>query len=247
MWYADARMAEQLLSRRPEKVRATTKVEPVPLRGMQSWTSRPVMLVAVAVAGAVLGHLLSQIAAHWLADRPTTPSALRPLAAHGERGAPLSVASSAADRMMEIERALDSRDFTLALLLTEEALLAFPGDTQFLAKRQRAEDELHNRFRYQTFQGAVSRQNYAAAMALFNEIPADSVMKFKATQDLRPVRDQYITEQLAAAQAAAKLGQCTEARTYAQAVLNLDSGNQDALTLSNQCGNNKPPPPEAYE
>jgi hypothetical protein len=136
---------------------------------------------------------------------------------------------------MEIDQALQSRDFGAALLFAEEGLRLYPGDGQFNAKRQRAEDEIQNRFRFQALQAALTRQNFSAAMALFDEIQADSAFKSKATQELGSAREQYIAEQLRDGQAAAKLAQWAEAKTSAQAVLTLDSGNAAARTLLADC------------
>jgi hypothetical protein len=224
-------MAEQLLKRRPEQLRATTKVTPIPAPP-SFWSSRNLIFVVIALGGALAGHLLSQLIAFAMSDRPLR----RGVGKGGERGAMLSTAGSAAERLTEVERALQSREFGAALLLAEEALRLYPADQQLQAKRQRAEDEMQNRFRFETFELAVSRHNDGAAMALFAEIPADSAFKFRAAQAVRAVRERLLTADLKAAQSAAKLSQCAEARSYAQAALTLDSGNQVALTLLQECG-----------
>ena len=108
-------------------------------------------------------------------------------------------------------------------------------------KRQRAEEEIQNRFRYQTLQTALTRQNFSAAMALFDEIQAASIFKFKAKEDLGSAREQYIAEQLRDGQVAAKLALRAEAKTSAQAVLTLDSSNAAARTLLADCGKSAPP------
>lgn len=213
-----------------EQSRPTTKVVPISARTPPAWTSRWKVLVVVGLGGALLGHLGSQLAGYALSDRGGRGSG------KGERGALLSTAGSAADRLAEVERALQSREFGVSLLLAEEALRIYPGDQQIQAKRQRAEDEMQNRFRYQSFETAVSHHNDAAAMALFAEIPADSAFKFRATQEVRAVRERLLGGHLRTAQTAARLNQCAEARAYAQAALTLDSNNQAALTLLQECG-----------
>ena len=90
-------------------------------------------------------------------------------------------------------------------------------------------------------QSAIGRLNFAAAMALYEEITADSTFKLKATQELGSARDQYIAEQLRDGEAAMKLALCSEAKACAQAVLNLDKDNAAAHTLVAECGKSTPP------
>ena len=219
-------MAEQTLTRRAENKRTTAKISPLPrprLNRFPAWLSGPALVLLIAVGGAVIGSLGSQVVA-----RLSGPQKSR-----------LAKGSIATDRLVEIDNAMQVRDFSTALLLADEALRTFPGDPQFQAKRKRAEDELQNRFRYQTFQLAVSRQNYQAALALFDEMPADSAYKFKATQELKAVREQFIAEQLQLAQTAARLQQCEETRTFATAVLSVDNTNRAALDLVSDCAARK--------
>ena len=211
-----------------------------PLRpGRASWkVSGGTLTILIAFGGAVLGSLGSQVVAYLTAERPSSPtgtSVARPVTGL------LSKSSAAADRLLEIDQALQNRDFGTALLFAEEGLRLYPGDARFNVKRQRAEEEIQNRFRYQTLQSAITRQNFPAAMALYDEIQADSTFKFKATQELGSAREQYISEQLRDGHAAAKLALCAEAKTSAQAVLTLDSGNAAARTLLADCGRPAPP------
>jgi hypothetical protein len=225
-------MAEQLLSRRPENNRTTRKVEPIPLHAPPSrWYQRILLLLVIAVGGALVGHLGSQLTSRLLSDRTVAQPALP----HGGVSAALSEAATVSDRLLEIDQHMGNRDFGTALLLCDEALAFFPGDSQLQGRRQHAEDELHNRFRYQMFEQAAARRNYAAALALFNEIPADSLYKFRATQELPSVRSHLVGERLTAAQTAVKLGQCNEARVYAEGVLALDSSSSSARAVLAQC------------
>ncbi len=211
-----------------------------PLRpGRLNWKlSGGTLTILIALGGAVLGSIGSQVVAYVTAER--APQAVSASAARPVTGL-LSKSSTAADRLTEIDQALQNRDFGAALLFAEEGLRLFPGDARFNVKRQRAEEEIQNRFRYQSLQTALTRQNFPAAMALFDEIQTDSTFKFKATQDLSTARDQYITEQLRDGQAAAKLAQCAEAKLSAQAVLAVDSSNAAAQTLVADCSKSAPP------
>lgn len=202
------------------------------------------LTILVALGGAALGSLGSQLVAlitssqhRDAAGTGTTESPGPSASATSSSGSVglLSKAPSAAERFVEIEQALQSREFTTALLLAEEGLRLYPGDTQFNVKRQRAEEELQNRFRLQAFELAVERQNYPAALALFEEVSADSSYKTKATEALAHVRTKYIESQLTIAQNAMQLSQCAEARAFAQEVLAQDSSNQQAKLIVSEC------------
>lgn len=189
------------------------------------------LTILIALGGAVLGSLGSQVVAFFTSAERSSNSAIQGRAVSGL----LSKGATAPDRLLEIDQMLQSRDFGTALLFCEEGLRLYPGDTRFNAKRQRAEEEIQNRFRYQSMQSAIGRLNFAAAMALYEEISADSTFKLKATQELGSARDQYIAEQLRDGEAAVKLALCSEAKACAQAVLNLDKDNAAARTLVAEC------------
>jgi hypothetical protein len=225
-------MAEQLLSRRPESNRTTRKVEPISLiRPNPPWYQRVVMLILIAGGGAVVGHLGSQLTSRLLSGRSVT----LPQRPGGVAPSLLSAAPSLSERLIEIDQHLSGRDFGTALLLCDEALTMFPSENQVLVRRQHAEDELHNRFRYQMFEQAATRRNYTAAVALYNEIPADSTYKLRAMQELPALRSHIVGEKLSSAQTAAKLGECSEARLYAGGVLAIDGASLAARAVLEQC------------
>lgn len=226
-------MADKPLPKRTDQQRPTAKVEPLPRPGRFGFKVSGITLtILIALGGAVLGSLGSQVVAFLTTDHAA--SSTGPGGARSVSGL-LSKGASATDRLLEIDQLLQSRDFGSALLFCEEGLRLYPGDTRFNAKRQRAEEEIQNRFRYQTMQSAIGRLNFAAAMALYEEISADSTFKLKATQELGTARDQYIAEQLRDGEAAVKLAQCSEAKACAQAVLDLDKDNAAAHGLLAQC------------
>jgi hypothetical protein len=222
-------MPEQLLSRRPEGKRTTRKVEPIAAHPTP-WYQRALILIAIAAGGALLGNLGSQLTAYLLI-RPSGPATG---AANGSTL--LSNAPSLAARLNQIDQHLASRDFGTALLLCDEALAIYFSNSQVQIRRQRAEGELHNRFRYQMFEQAAARRNYAASLALWSEIPADSTYKVRATQELPTVRSHFVGERLSDAQTAQRLGQCNEARTYADSVLAIDRASVAARAVLDQCG-----------
>ena len=229
--------ADKALPKRADQQRNTTKVEPLPRPGRFGLkVSGGMLTLLIALGGAVLGSLGSQVVAFLTAER-TSPAGTGS-AATGL----LSKAATAGERLFEIDQALQAGEFGTALLFAEEGQRLYPGDPRFAGKQKRAEDEIQNRFRYQTMQAAIARLNFAAAVALFDEIPADSAFKGKASQDLGKAREQYIAEQLRDGQTAVKLALCDEAKTCAQAVLTVDSDNTTARSLIAECEKSGTPP-----
>lgn len=219
-------MAEQLLTRRSEAPRVTLKVQRVANPSAASpWPRRLLLLLAVAVGGAILGQLGSTVLSRMLqANRAGGSSSI------------VTRAMSLAERQAEIEGLLLSRDSSAALLLIDDALAHFPNDPQLVALRRRTEDELRNRFRFQSFELLVAKRNYAAALALYDEISADSPYRHRAAQELPVLRARYVAEQIEAAQIAAKLGQCAEARLLASRVQAIDPAHAGARAIEGSCG-----------
>lgn len=212
-------------------MRTTRKVVPLSIRGQQTPTwRRGAVFASVAVGGILIGLLGARWAGHWSDGRGAGEVKL---GIDGMRA--LSQVDSLKDRLVEIDQALKRKDFGVALLLTEEALRYFPGDVQLMTRRTRTDDELHNRFRYQVFEQAILKRNYAAALAVFAEIPLDSAYKFRATQELPVARSHYVAEQLAAAQSALRLGNCEEARLYAGRVQTLEPTQAGLQAILSQC------------
>lgn len=216
-------MAEQLLTRRSEAPRVTLKVQRVAQPTTASpWPRRLLLLLGVAVGGAILGQLGSSLLSNMLQGQSSSSIVTR--------------AVSLADRKAEIEGVLLSRDSSAALLLIDDALAHFPNEPQLLTLRRRTEEEVRNRFRYQAFEQLLAKRNYAAAMALFDEIGTDSPYRHRAAQELPTLRARLVAEQFEAAQVAAKLGQCAEARLLASRVQALDPSHVGARALGENCG-----------
>lgn len=186
------------------------------------------ILLLVGVGGAVLGHLGSQVAAV-LSQKPQVAEAGGP-GGHGQGGpsgpAVVSVpseanAKQAAERLVEVEQLLAAREFGPALLLADQLQAQYPGDPRFAAQRKRADDELRNRFRFQTFEQAMTHRNYPAALSLYDEISSDSVFKLKATKEVRVARERLVVSLVGEAEAASRLGRCEIARAYAERALSV--------------------------
>ena len=217
-------MAEQLLTRRSEAPRVTLKVQRVanPTTG-SPWPRRLLLLLGVAVGGAILGQLGSALLSSMLQGRGSNGSSI------------VTRAASLAERQAEIDAVLLSRDASAALLLIDDALAHFPNDPQLVALRRRTEEDVRNRFRYQAFEQMIAKRNFPAALALFDELGNDSPYRHRASQELPALRARYIADQMEAAQAAAKLGLCSEARQLAGRVQALEPAHSGARTLNESC------------
>lgn len=217
-------MPEQLLNRRSETPRVTLKVQRLASEPAKSpWPKRILLLLAVAVGGALLGQLGSALLSRLLGG------------GSNGGGSVVTRAATLPERLAEIDALLVSRDTGAALVLIDDALARFPNEAQLTALRRRAEDELKNRFRYQAFELLLAKRNFGGAMALFEEISADSPYRHRAAQELPTVRARYIAEQLDAGQAAAKLGQCPEARLLAARIQALEPSHSGARELIETC------------
>ena len=99
------------------------------------WPKRLLVLLGVAVGGALLGQLGSSL--------------FTSVSSRGGGGSAsvLTRAGSLPERQAEIDALLGNRDYGAALLLIDEALLRFPGDAGLAAQKRRVEEEIKNRFR----------------------------------------------------------------------------------------------------
>lgn len=223
-------MPEQLLNRRSEAPRVTLKVqrlsqEPAP----SPWPKRLALLLAVAVGGALLGQLGSAVVSRMLSGGNT-----------GGAASPLTRATTLSERLSEIDALLVNHDAGAALVLIDDGLAHFPNEPQLTGLRRRADDELKNRFRYQAFEQLLAKRNFGGAIALYDEISPDSSYRHRASQELPALRARYIAEQLEAGQAAAKFGQCPEARLIAARIQALDPSHGGARELIETCAGEGP-------
>jgi hypothetical protein len=218
-------MPEQLLNRRSEAPRVTLKVQRLAHEPASSpWPKRLLLLLAVAVGGALLGQLGSALVSRLLSGNSS-----------GGAGSTLTRAATLNERLGEIDALLMSRDSGSALVLIDDALTRFPSDPQLNALRRRAEEELKNRFRYQAFEQLLAKRNFGGALALFEELSADSPYRQRAAQELPALRSRHIAEQFEAGQMAAKLGQCPEVKLIAARIQAIEPSHSGARELIESC------------
>ncbi len=188
------------------------------------------LVLAVALGGAAVGSLGSQLLAR-LTLRPNGQPANK---------TPVMVlrAETAEGRLAEIDQALTQHDASLALILCDEALRQSPGDPQILSRRKRAEEAQLDRFRLEMIEQAISRRNFAAAVAIAEEISAGSPFRAQASLRIQRVLDPFLSGLLEEADRAAKLSLCPEVRTILSQVLQLEPQNSRAQEILSACPTN---------
>ena len=223
-------MAESRSPRKPSRSSGTMRIETVSAKD-RSWLRTGVLVVAVAIGGAAIGSLGSQLLARLTvqsANRGTVPKA--PLL--------LLKSNTAAGQLAEIDQALLIHDSATAIILCDEALRGSPGDPQLMARRKRAEEDQLDRFRLDMIEQAISRRNYAAATALAEEISAASPQRAQATTRIQDVLTPFLDGLLSEADRAAKLSLCNEARALLSQVLQLHPQNSRAQEILASCPTN---------
>jgi hypothetical protein len=193
----------------------------------RAWLRTGALVVAVALGGAAIGSLGSQLLARLTLQSSGAGSANK---------APLLLKSqSPSGRLAEIDQALLEHDASTALILCDEALRGSPGDPQLTARRKRAETEQLDRFRLEMLEQAISRRNHSATIALAEEISASSPQRAKADGRVQTVMASYVSDLLGEADRAAKLSLCSEARALLSHVLKLQPQNSRAQEILSAC------------
>ena len=113
-------------------------------------------------------------------------------------------------------------------------------DAQVL--RRRVDAERLGAMAFAEFDEAANTKNYAAAMARYDQIPADSVYKRRAKARYEEARTLLVAEHLSSAEQARSAGRCADVRTEAAAVARLDPKNTVGREMVRLC---RPARPEA--
>lgn len=204
------------------------RTEEVALLTSRAQSPRKLQLALVALAG--LGALC------YVGLRALPPAAPPP-PAHPDPA--LVRTQILGQKLTEIDQALHAQDWRAAMLRADEGLAIQAGQAEILARRRHAESELANQMRFESFRGAIGRQNAEAAMALFAEITEDSAYRAPAREMLRDVQAQYVAAKLQQAQRARRLGLCAEVHRLAGMILTLSPGpgavHDEAAALDANC------------
>lgn len=205
---------------RADDVKQTEEVELVAMPTAPRGRAPTVVIIAGLALAAVAGLALPRLLA------PPPPPVAVPAPPPPDDSARL---------LGEIDRSLDVQDWRTAVLRADQVLRTYPGNATAQDKRRRAEAELQNQFRFDSFRAAVERRNNEAALALFAEIPEDSFYKQRARAEAQALRGDYVQGKLNEARAARRLGVCAEVLRLTQAVLALEPGNEEAQALEGKC------------
>ena len=103
------------------------------------------------------------------------------------------------------------------------------------ALTRKVETERQGAAHFARFDAAANEKNYAAAVAGFAEIPADSIYKKRARPRYDEARALLIAQHISAAEAARAEGRCADVRVEAGQVLRLDPKNLLIRDLARLC------------
>ncbi len=163
------------------------------------------------------------------AAAPATPPAAPP--------APAAPATPAA-LLAAAKEAASAEDWEAA----ETALVKIDGAAADAAVRREAaaltrkvETERQGAAHFARFDAAANEKNYAAAVAGYAEIPADSLYKKRARPRYDEARALLIAQHMTAAEAARAEGRCADVRVEAGQVLRLDPKNLLIRDLAKLC------------
>jgi ABC transport system ATP-binding/permease protein len=168
----------------------------------------------------------------------TAPTAAPPPSAPAPATAPEPAASTPEALLAEATRAAGSEDWQAARGALDRMGpgSADPTEQRKAADlRRRVELEGRAAVAFARFDEAQTSNNYAEAVARYNDIPGESVYKRRARGRYDEARALLVTEHLTAAEKARTAGRCAEARQEADAVEALDPQNQLAKEMVRLC------------
>ena len=122
-----------------------------------------------------------------------------------------------------------------ALAAASKAVTTAPDSTEAAELRKLAEDEKGNAERFATLKEAADKSNFEAVLRGAGEIPETSVYKERASALEKSARAEYIKLHAEAASSKASVGACDEAKSEAELVLAVDSGNKTARWIVSRC------------
>ena len=104
-----------------------------------------------------------------------------------------------------------------------------------LALRRRIDTEIQASAQFSQFDEASAAKNYAEALTLYEQIPADSIYKRRAKPRYEEARTLLVAEHMAAADKARTAGKCTEVKSEVAEVMRLEPRNLLARDLARLC------------
>ncbi len=125
-------------------------------------------------------------------------------------GAAPAVAGDATKLLGDARTAIDASKWGEASNLANQVLKLDPGNAEARTLADQAKRELANSNLYSDFAAAAGRKQYEAAVAAFEEIPADSVYKNRARDGYDKLHTQFINDTKRQANSLAKNHKCKE-------------------------------------
>jgi pSer/pThr/pTyr-binding forkhead associated (FHA) protein len=125
-------------------------------------------------------------------------------------GAAPAVAGDATKLLGDARTAIDASKWGEASNLANQVLKLDPGNAEARTLADQAKRELANSNLYSDFAAAAGRKQYEAAVAAFEEIPADSVYKNRARDGYDKLHTQFINDTQRQANSLAKNHKCKE-------------------------------------
>ena len=122
-----------------------------------------------------------------------------------------------------------------ALAAASKAVATTPDSTEAAELRKLAEDEKGNAERFANLKEAADKSNFEAVLRGAGAIPETSVYKERASALEKPARAEYIKLHGETASSKASVGACDEAKSEAELVLAVDSGNKAARWIISRC------------
>lgn len=140
---------------------------------------------------------------------PGPGTAVEPPPGPGTGAAP-AVTSDAGKLLADARTAIDASKWGEASNLANQVLKLDPGNAEARTLADQAKRELANSNLYSDFAAAAGRKQYEAAVAAFEEIPADSVYKNRARDGYDKLHTQFLNETKRQANSLAKSHKCKE-------------------------------------
>lgn len=125
-------------------------------------------------------------------------------------GATPAVGGDAGKLLADARTAIDGSKWGEASNLANQVLKLDPGNAEARTLADQAKRELANSNLYSDFAAAAGRKQYEAAVAAFEEIPADSVYKNRARDGYDKLHTQFLNDTKRQANSLAKSHKCKE-------------------------------------
>jgi pSer/pThr/pTyr-binding forkhead associated (FHA) protein len=150
----------------------------------------------------------------------------------------VDVDAEAAKTLVDVESDLSSKRWQDVLdktgRIVSNTAIAIRTRDAAQTKRAIAEKESKNKQIYDRFAGAAGSGNYDAALKTYREIPEDSVYQKSAKEDYDKIFPLFVESHLKLASDARAAGNCSEARSQVQLVLDVDPKQVRALAAKDQ-------------